>query len=787
MPETSSFLSEFPSQKKSFDKKGEQWIKDCIDAAENTVLFNDASLRKSYKSKKINYDLVNNILHQDDVNKISDPFGLQADSFAAKMQNYPIMLPRINVLVGEELNRKFDWRVRVGNDNAISDKEEEIMGRIRSLAERAVQSQNFDEEKLKKELKELNKWKNYEYQDIREITGNNILKYFWQTLDLKRKFNRGVEDLIIGSEEIYAIDIVGKNPVVEKLNPLHVHTIGQSDSIHVEDSDIIVIENYKSVGQTIDKYYEYLKDEDVKRLEEGSAQDSNNFLSIGKRESSILMDSTFESNYNEINDKITIDERGRVLDREGFDLYGNVRVVRVLWKSRRKLKEIKYFDKLGNEQLRHEDEKYEPIKDIGESEVGHIWVNEWWEGVKIADDIYIKAGPKKVQMQDMDDPSKCHPGIVGTLFNINGNKAQSLVDIMKPYQYLYNTFMYRTELAMAKSHGKLLKLDFSLIPDNMELDEWFHYAVNMGMIIEDPFTESNKVRGGEANLAQLSRGASSIDLEMSQYINQHLGMMDYVDNQCGRVVGINSQREGSIENRETVGGVERAVVQSNHITEKIYSIHDNVKKRVLEALLETAKYCWKDLESKKLQYVLDDLSTKIINVDVEMFRESNYDIHITNSSNDAQLLQSLKQLAHAAIQNDNMQIKDLVSIYMSDSISDIRRKLEASDEENKEREKEEKAHEQEMLDKQIKERERKDMRDKAHELLKQDKENEGKVTLEDIKAGHKRLEEILKAQETKEKEMSLQDDKQSHETKENEKDRKIEKLKINKSNSNSKS
>lgn len=75
--------------------------------------------------------------------------------------------------------------------------------------------------------------------------------------------------------------------------------------------------------------------------------------------------------------------------------------------------------------------------------------------------------------------------------------------------------------------------------------------------------------------------------------------------EMSEVAGITKQREGQVANRETVGGVERATLQSSHITEYLFLIHDDVKKRALEAFLETAKIALKG-RSKKFQYLLSD-------------------------------------------------------------------------------------------------------------------------------------------------------------------------------------
>ena len=157
-------------------------------------------------------------------------------------------------------------------------------------------------------------------------------------------------------------------------------------------------------------------------------------------------------------------------------------------------------------------------------------------------------------------------------------------------------------------------------------------------------------------------------------------MLSYLENQMGEIAGVSKQRQGQVSSSELVGNVERAVVQSSHITEKWFSSHDNTKSRAMATLLETAKYAWRD-KSKKLQYVTDDLTTVMFEVDGKIFNESEYGLFISNTSGDAQLEQSLKQLAHAGIQNDKLKWSQLMDIYYSDSITSIRRKIEQGEQE----------------------------------------------------------------------------------------------------------
>ena len=57
-----------------------------------------------------------------------------------------------------------------------------------------------------------------------------------------------------------------------------------------------------------------------------------------------------------------------------------------------------------------------------------------------------------------------------------------------------------------------------------------------------------------------------IDAETGNYIQQHLYMLEAIKQEMSEVAGISKQREGQISNRETVGGVERATLQSSYIT-----------------------------------------------------------------------------------------------------------------------------------------------------------------------------------------------------------------------------
>jgi hypothetical protein len=233
----------------------------------------------------------------------------------------------------------------------------------------------------------------------------------------------------------------------------------------------------------------------------------------------------------------------------------------------------------------------------------------------------------------------------------------------------------RLNKALAKYLGPLLELDLAKVPENWDVEKWLHFAVANGIAVVDSFKEGNKGAATGKLAGGMNTTGRVLNIELGNYIQQHVSMLEYIKAEMGEIVGVNKQREGQVANRETVGGVERAVNQSSHITEELFMKHDMVKIEVLKCFLETAKIALKN-KSKKIQYILGDESINLLNVEGEDFAESDYGILVSINNKYQELDQVLKQLAHAGIQNDKMDFSTLISIYMSDSLSDIRRKIE---------------------------------------------------------------------------------------------------------------
>ena len=680
-----SELVNLPPQKLPYNRKNAKWRKQMLDWADSKTFFNYSLVRKSVIHKKINSDLLNGKLHMSDLEVIVNPENIKSSSSTERLQHFPIMNSKLNVLRGEESKRIFDYRVVVTNPNSLSEIEEEKKNALLQDLQKLIQEKAQSEDELKSGLEKLNEYYAYSWQDLKEIRANETLKHYVKEYDIPLLFNTGFTDAMAVGEEIYQCDIVGGEPVIERINPLKIRVFKSGYSNRIEDADIILLEDYWSPGRVIDTYYEVLTEKDIKYIE--NLPDHIGQAAVDSMDN-------IDERYGYVNNNMVGDE----LSSDGFyfnpfdlfsdsisnsllpyDLAGNLRVLRLYWKSKRKIKEVKSYDpETGEEIYNFYTEDYKINKDLGEEEK-IMYINEAWEGTKIGSDIYVNIRPRPIQYNRLTNPSKCHFGIIGTIYNLNDSRPYSMVDMMKPYNYYYDVIHDRLNKLIERNWGKLLKVDLAKVPKGWEVDKWFYYAKTMGLAVEDSFKEGNygastgKLAGGMNNAS-----SGVVDAELGNSIQQYINLLEFIKLEMSEVVGITRQREGQVSNRETVGGVERATLQSSHITEWIFSLHDNLKKRVLECFLDTAKIAFKG-KHKKFPYILSDNSIAIMDIEGDEFAESEDGLVVDNSQDAQRLSQTMDTLAQAALQNQALSFSTITRLYSSISIAEKQRLIETDE------------------------------------------------------------------------------------------------------------
>jgi hypothetical protein len=693
---TYNAIGGFPSQQLSFNRKNKVWRKKCVDFGDSHSILHYHLARKSAYQMKIDYDLLNGKIHMDDLKAFINPYKLDASFIPDNIQHYSVINSKLRVLRGEESDRVFDYRVVVTNPNAVSDVEEEKNKQVNEKIQQLLQSSSQDEQEFNSSLEKLSDYFQYDYQDKREQRANQLLNHYVRELNIDQLFNTGFIDAYTVGEEAYQCDIEGGEPVIRKIDPRKMRVLGIGNSNKIEDADMIVLEDYWSPGKIIDVFWDVLSKDDVKAIEEGSygkgTAYSDEMDNVDPRYGFIPRVDVEGSS--DMIDPYTLFDDTYSSNLLPYDLNGNVRVLRVYWKSRRKIKKVKSYDpETGEEEFNFYPENYIIDPDKGEEEQA-FWVNEAWEGTKIGNDIYVNMRPRPVQYNRLSNPSRCHFGIIGSIYNINGSEPFSMVDMVKPYSYMYDVYHDRLNKLLAKNMGKLVRMDFAKVPKGWDVDKWLYYMKVNGIAVEDSFKEGN-IGMSTGKLAGAMNNASSgvVDASLGNDIQQYITLLEWIDTQIGQLLGISKQREGQVSNRETVGGVERATLQSSHITKWLFFIHDDVKRRVLECLLETSKIALRG-RKKKFSYILSGGAEKIMEIDGDEFAECDYGIVVDNSNGVQELNQKLDTLAQAALQNQALNFSTIMKIYTTSSTSEKQRMIELY--ERKQKQEQEQQQQQQM-------------------------------------------------------------------------------------------
>lgn len=664
------FNVNLPEQAIPYEKKNKEWRIQCVNACDSRNRWNSRDTRTFFRTKLICTNLINNILDYEDLMGTLNPNQLDADFIPEKIQHHPIINSKLNTLIGEEIARRADYMAVVSNPEAISQKEEELRNKLNQEIQNLVEDNSIPENQLQERLEKIKKKYNYSWQDRREARANKILNNYSKKYNFNNLFTEGFRHALIMGEEIYNLDIDNGEPKIECINPLYVYTFRSGMSSKIEDSDIICIDEYWNPSRIIDTYYEDLSEEEIKRITQpfsatagGQSYDQEyaNVMSITQSDMDYLLRSQDFVGSPYIS---------------SYDANGNIRVLRAFWRSLKEVKKVKYFDEFGDVQYKIMSSEYIPDKKLGET-AETLWVNEWWEGTKIMNDIFVRMRPKPIQYNSLNNPSKCHPGIIGRVYNIQNTRAVSLVEMLKPFQYMYDVIWYRLNKLISKNIGKVALIDINTKPESWTVDKWMYYLNDTNIMFTDGFNESKKGERTGTLASQLETGRV-IDMELGGMIQQCINLLEYIKNEISDLSGITKQREGQVNSRETVGGIERAITQSSFNTELYYATHELCIKDVLIGFLETAKLAFRGNKIMS-QYILDDGEIQLFEIDGDDFAEADYGIQMVNSNKLLKINQRIEQLAEVSIQNGGS-ISTYIDVLLSDSIADKINKLEAAEE-----------------------------------------------------------------------------------------------------------
>jgi hypothetical protein len=629
-----------PQQNLPRSKKDKEWKRACVDALVNSTDFS-VSGRRNYIEL---YKAYRGDLDEDAYSYMLNPYNTNRDehkAFPARLRNYNIIKPIIDLFMGEKAKRPFKFMTSVTNDDVYSLKMEE-QKRLMDIALQQVVINKMNEmgiptgvESNEDQTPErVKEFMEKEYQDPRAIRGQRIVNELMKDCDLVEKFQRLFFNALVAGFTVSYKGAYGNQVIYEDLNPEDIDYAKSPDLIYLEDADWVVANRKMTKAQIYDRFYDDLEEEDIEWLEKRSISTPN------------VLEYLFRDRE---------DKRKEIGEAELYNVY------HVVWKSRVKIGELTYYDEFGLEQTMEVDETYKPDKDAGES-VRWIWVNEVWEGWRIEDQIYLGIKPLRNQRRSMDNPSEAKLPYNGRV------DIMSIAELGLNYQILYNILHYRVELSIAKNKDKIALVEINTIPKRggWDPEKFMYYADANGYMFVDSTQTGARNEKVPFNQYQV------LDMSLGKYIAEQINIMNAVKEEWEELVGVPRYRKGQVMASDSVGTTERAVFQSSVITEEMFRKFERFLEKELEGLIDMARTAWKN--GRRISYIDEEYNLIFDYVDGDEFQETNYGIRVVNSSSESEKVERIREIALALAQNGE-QPDMIAAVIGADNYAMIKEKL----------------------------------------------------------------------------------------------------------------
>ena len=482
-------IKSFPIQKLPARKKTQRWKEDCVNyiiGAGNVGIYGFNTERTS--EMQTYYDLYNSIYNEKDLKYVTNPFK-QKDGFPATAQDYNIIKPYIDQLLGEETKRPFNFQVCRTSNEAVSEIQEQlkqmlvdyimssIMANLSPENQARYQQQLQSGEIMQPEA--IQKYLAKDYKDIAERSAYLSLKYLKKKLNLTHEFYKGWKDALIGGEEMYYIGILNGQPYVERVNPMFFDYEHSVDLEFIQDASWCCRLMIMNPTEIYDRFYDKLDEKQLNKLLDliDAKPGVGNYPRMEKS----------ELDYNHVDM-----HRINMYTNDPFDS-DQLNVYHVCWKSFKKIGFVTIADfETGETESFQVDESYNVTGN--EVDVTWDWIVEVWEGYRAGegeDALYFGIQPLEYQHISADNPNSQKLPYTGAIYNNTNSKPKSLVSLMKPLQYMYIVVWYRLELAMARDKGKVPVIDVTQIPKGMGIDvnKWMHYLSALGVAFINPYED----------------------------------------------------------------------------------------------------------------------------------------------------------------------------------------------------------------------------------------------------------------------------------------------------------
>lgn len=696
-----SYLNNYPDPFKSEEEKltNESYIKNTLDYFANMAYTQYKTNKETFVK---NYDLMNGIIkpedfYQDDQPEVRDFLETLTsnDGLPSYVRHFPIVNPPVNTMKGELSKRPDIHKVKAFDDNSRAEElqyKTEILQQIilqqarqtilNKLAIKGIDASEIEEDEMEQMTVESVQDLLTDYTSIAEKWGNHTLTALKAQFNIKEKSEEGFGDLLTVAREYFHIyednsklgfNVRLENPknVWKKGTPDNKYTSGISGETNIPYAIGTVY--VKEISEIIEQEQE-LSEEEIKHLQKSM----QNSIFMDGRTSTLFtgeegINSIHYDTYNrliyqermimqsELNQEFRDDLSHWLGSNNAFSFGYKYVVIKAYWNSKKKVGNLTFIGEDGEIQSKLVDESYKEGSP-GEISIEWGWVNQWYQGTKIGPDIYYI---KPFTLLD-------YAPIIGLIYAGKNTTPKSLVDLMKPYQVLYNICMNQLYELLDKEIGNVASVNIRRIPRtkdgdaNDAIDQWEQDAKERGIIFDDDSPENTK------GPMQNTTVAKNIDLTRSQEIQSRYTLAIALKQECWELIGMNRQRLGSPLATETATANQNSLVQSFAQTEPYFAAHSYVLNQLYQAILDAAQ----NIESRKplstVNYITSQGESSFIQVNGTEIKLRDLKVFVTSRAEDQQLFNEFRQLAQPMLQN-GASIYDVSVLYATNSIREMQK------------------------------------------------------------------------------------------------------------------
>ena len=648
------------------EKQSEHWVKSTMDYFANIAF---AQYKQNVEFRK-NYRLLNGEFNFADYTNVADYQELisyledapnQDPDVPQHLKHYPIVNPPINQLKGELINRPHKYKVKAVDDEAINEtidfRTELIKEHFLRNLEAQLEGQEIDPKQRAQMEQEIQN-KILDYTSVAEEWGNKTLNALKYHFNFRDKSQQSFLDFLVTGKEFHHFypdnSRLGFNYKVE--NPSNVWYLGNRNAQYTSDCWALGLIEVLSMTEIVDRYT--LTGEEVEHLRDRSLQNlRNNEYSPMAPALPDPNDPLWQLTFENVGDFANGGIDHNVFSFNSQHAYT---VITAYWQSKKKIFKRTYLDEEGYQQEMFVSEEYKMDKTLGDISVEELWINEWWRGIKIGANIYVNIEPLEF-IQDCP--------LVGIINTSRNTQGKSLLDLLKPYQVLYNICMNQLWELLEKEIGVVFLGDLKVVPkkdsqDPIETMLW--NAKNRGTLLIDTSIENT---GGAVQFNQFSR----IDLTRSQEIQARIQLAQQLRLEAYELVGITRQRLGNSQASDTATAANNALIQSFAQTETWFAWHDNVLQRVYQTILDMAQYIELQKPTSTLNYLNSELENVFLRVSKNELLHELF-VFVSSYAEDKVTLEQLKQLAQPAMQN-GAELSEMVDLFTANSERSLRKTL----------------------------------------------------------------------------------------------------------------